>query len=317
MPARLQLTLACDDFDIVRPLIDGTVEAEGIDLVFVTELSNPERHRLMLREQAFDVCELNVTNYLVARDQDVPLTAMPVFLFRKFRHGNVFINTSRGIREPADLKGRRIGAANLQVAANVWIAGILQEFYGVAPRDLIWVLERDEDFPFDPPRGLTIERPRTGGSLVSWLLDGTIDALLAPLTPAPVTQGDARVARLFPDYRALEQRYFETTGIFPIMHVTALKSDLVARHPWVPLVLTKAFEEAKRLAYARTANTRLVPLAWFEAHLEHEHRLFGPDAWPFGLTPGNRRNLETIIRYAHEQGLTRRVQPLDGLFCPL
>ena len=313
MATRLQLTVACDDFDIVRPLVDGTVKADGLDLAFVTDLSNPERHRLMLREQAFDVCELNVTNYLVARDHDAPLTAIPVFLFRKFRHGNVFVAASAGIRTPEDLKGRRVGAANLQVASNVWIAGILQDVHGLAHNDMTWVLERDEDYPFDPPADLRLERAR-GGTALSWLLAGDIAALFAPMTPPPVAAGDPRVARLFPDYQARERAYFERTGLFPIMHVTALKADLVVRHPWIPLVLGKAFEEAKRLAYKRRAHTRLVPLAWFEAHLEDEHRLLGPDAWPFGLTEANRRNLQTIVRYAQEQGLTRRQRALEDLF---
>ena len=314
MTGKIKLTFACDDFEIAMPLLTGAVAIEGVEPVFITELSNPERHGLMVRKLAFDVCELNVTNYLVARDQGVPITAIPVFLFRKFRHGNVYVNATSGVASPADLAGRRIGVSNLQVASNVWIAGILEEHHGLRHSDVIWVLERDEDTPFDYPAGVRTERTPAGRSALSMLLNGEIDALMHPTTPKPLIDGDTRIARLFPDYLERELGYFRETGIFPIMHVTAVRQDIVDRHPWVAAVLFKAFDKAKALAYHRMHNVRVIPLAWFEGHWEAERKLFGPDAWPYGLDEANRRNLETIIGYSHSQGLIRREWRIDELF---
>ena len=314
MTGKIKLTFACDDFEVAMPLLTGAVEIEGVEPVFVTELSNPERHGLMVRKLAFDVCELNITNYLVARDQGVPITAIPVFLFRKFRHGNVYINTAAGIKTPADLAGRRVGASNMQVASNVWIAGILEEYYGLRLRDIVWVLERDEDTPFDYPSDLKVERVPAGKTATSMLLNGEIDALMHPNTPKAILSRDPRVARLFPDYMERELAYFNETGLFPIMHVTAVRQDVMDRYPWLAAALFKAFEKAKAQAYHRMHNVRVIPLAWFEGHWEAERQLFGPDAWPYGLDSTNRRNLETVIHYSHQQGLIRRQWKIDELF---
>ncbi len=316
MASRIPLTIACDDFDHIRALIDGSVKPQGLDLVFITELTNPERHGRMVRELAFDICELNLPTYLIAREQGVPITAIPVFLFRKFRHGNVFINPQSGVAKPRDLIGRRIGCPTLQPASNVWINGILQDQFGVPHRSQTWVVEREEDASFTPPSDLKIERTPAGKSVVSMLLNNELPAIMTPQTPKPLLDGDPRIARLFPDYVARERAYFEETGIFPIMHVTAVRQDLVARYPWVPLMLCRAFEEAKQLAYRRMANVRVVPLPWFGAHWEDERALFGPDPWAYGLSDANRKTLTTAIRYTHEQGLISSQPSPDSLFVP-
>lgn len=316
MANRITLSIACDDFDHIRALIDGTVKPHGIDLVFTTELSNPERHSRMVRDLAFDICELNLPTYLIAREQGVPVTAIPVFLFRKFRHGNVFINPQAGIAAPQDLIGRRIGCSTMQPASNLWISGILQDQYAVPHRAQTWVVERDEDAAFTPPADLTIERAPRGKFVVSMLLNGELPAIMTPQTPKPLLDADNRIARLFPDYVERERAYFKATRIFPIMHVTAIKQEVVERHPWVAAVLCRAFEDAKQLAYRRMANARVVTLPWFGAHWEDERALFGPDPWAYGLGEANRKTLETAIRYTHEQGMIAAPPPLEALFVP-
>ena len=316
MASRVTLSIACDEFDHIRALMDGTVKPEGIDLVFTTKLSNPERHGRMVRDLAFDVCELNVPTYLIAREHRVPITAIPVFLFRKFRHGNVFINPQSGIATPKDLIGKRIGCPTLQPASNVWINGILQDRHGVPARAQTWVVERDEDAAFTPPADLRIERAPHGKSIVTMLLNGELSAIMTPQTPKPLLDGDKRIARLFPDYVERERAYFKQTGIFPIMHVTAIKQEIVDRYPWVPAALCRAFEEAKQLAYRRMENVRVVTLPWFGAHWEDERALFGPDPWRYGLDALNRGTLETVIRYTHEQGMIASLKPIEDLFVP-
>jgi 4,5-dihydroxyphthalate decarboxylase len=120
--------------------------------------------------------------------------------------------------------------------------------------------------------------------------------------------------RLFPNYKDVELAYFRRTGIFPIMHVTTIRQEIVDKYPWVPTNLVKAFEAAKNLAYRRIANPRMVPIAWVRTALEEQEEVLGPDPWAYGLTPANRKNLETVLRYSHRQGMISRTLPLDALF---
>src|ERR1044071_5667053 len=129
--AKLRLTIATGDYDIIRPLKEGLVEAAGIELIFLTDMGPRERHWRLARKTEFDICEENVGAYFIARDQGGHgLTAIPVFMHRRFRHGFVFINTKAGIKEPKDLIGKKIGGTNFMPAGNIWMRGILEEYYG-------------------------------------------------------------------------------------------------------------------------------------------------------------------------------------------
>jgi 4,5-dihydroxyphthalate decarboxylase len=314
MAGRVELTVACGDYEIVRALKDGTVEADGIDLVMLTDMGSRERHWRLARKLEFDVCEMNVGAYFMARDRGAPITAIPVFLHRRFRHGFIFVNTRAGIETPKDLIGRRVGGTNFQPAGNIWARGILEEHYGVPHRSMTWVVERSEDVEFEPPPGLRIEMVPAGQSLDAMLAEGELPAMISPTIPAPIVAGDPRVARLFPNYKDVELAYFRQTGIFPIMHLTVVKQEIVERYPWVPTNLVKAFEQAKQAAYKRVANPRMVPLAWMRTAWDEERAALGPDPWEYGLGETNRKNLETILRYTHQQGLIGRVMALDELF---
>jgi 4,5-dihydroxyphthalate decarboxylase len=151
-------------------------------------------------------------------------------------------------------------------------------------------------------------------SLDAMLAEGELPAMISPSIPKPLIAGDPRVARLFPNYKEVELAYFRDTGIFPIMHVTVVKQEIVDQYPWAATELVKAFEQAKQVAYKRTSNPRVVPLAWARTAWEEERALLGPDPWEYGLTETNRKNLETIIRYTHLQGLISRRPSVDELF---
>ncbi len=153
-----------------------------------------------------------------------------------------------------------------------------------------------------------------GAALETMLAEGELPALLSPSVPRLFAQGDPRIARLFPDYKAIEIDFFRRTGIFPIMHTTVIKQEIVARHPWVATNLLKAFEQAKDIAYRRTANPRVVPLAWVRTAWEEQAELLGPDPWAYGMGEANRTNLETILRYTREQGMIGKPMSLDALF---
>src|SRR6202167_4496767 len=312
--AKLKLTVACGDYEIVRALSDGTVQADGIELVMLTGMGSRERHWRMARKTEFDVCEINIGGYYMARDRGEALTAIPVFLHRRFRHGFVFVNAKSGIREPKDLIGKKIGGTNFQPASNIWMRGILEEHYGVPHRQCTWVVEREEDVVFTPPKDLRIEMVAPGKRLDVMLAEGEIPAMLSPDIPPLFRDGDKRIVRLFANYKDIETEFFKKTEIFPIMHVTVIRQEIAERYPWVATNLVKAFDEAKALAYRRIANPRMVPLAWIRTAWEEQQDILGADPWAYGLTDTNRKNLQTVQRYCHQQGLINRITPLDELF---
>ena len=311
---KLPLTFACGEYEIVRPLIDGRVRADGIDLTILTEMDSATRHWRFLRGGEFDVAELSASSYLAARDNDLPFRAIPVFLHRRFRHGFIFINTSKGIKKPSDLIGRKIGVKTLMTTAVLWMRGQLEHEYGVPLKSIEWFAELGVDVEVKLPADIKITRLPDNKSVETMLAQGELDAVLHSDLIRPFLANDKRVARLFPDHKQEEIAYFRKTGIFPIMHVLGLRQSLVEQHPWVAVNLFKALNEAKAMAMERMQNPRIVPLAWYRDAWEEQERILGPDPWEYGLTAGNRKNMETLIGYSHEQGLIKKKPALEELF---
>lgn len=314
MPTAVELTLACGDYEITRPLKEGTVRPDGIDLRVVTAMDSPTRHWRFLRNREFDIAEVSCSSYIAARDNGLPFRAIPVFPHRRFRHGFIFINTRKGIAKPTDLIGRKVGVKFFLNSAALWLRGILQHDYGVPFESIDWVTELDEDIAEARLEGVRITRVPKGKTIVDMLAEGELDAVLHPDLIAPLRDRDPRVGRLFPDYKADEAAWFKQTGIFPIMHVVGFKQEIVEKYPWVPVNMFIAFEEAKRMAMHRMENPRIVPLAWYREAWEEQQEILGPDPWEYGLTKQNRHTLETLVGYSHEQGLIRRRIPLEELF---
>jgi 4,5-dihydroxyphthalate decarboxylase len=184
----------------------------------------------------------------------------------------------------------------------------------VPHKSIKWLSELDEDVDFTPPPGLDITQVEENQSLEDMLVEGEIDALLSPDLIRPLTAGDPRVGRLFPNYKEEEIAFYRKTGIFPIMHVVGIKQEIVERHPWVAINLYKAFEKAKELAMERMENPRIVPLAWYRESWEEQERVLGKDPWEYGLGERNAKNFERLVTYSHEQGLIKRRPTLDELF---
>lgn len=314
MSGKLKLTLACGNYEIVRAIKEGAVRPEGIELTVLTDMDSPARHWRMLRGREFDVAETSLSSYLMAKDRGHPFEAIPVYLHRRFRHGFIFVNKAAGIAKPTDLIGKKVGLKTFQATAILWLRGMLEHEYGVPHRSIHWITERDEDVAFEPPEGLTIEPAPEGRKVGEMLSEGEVQAVLHPEILDVFAQGDPRVGRLFPDYKQVEIDYYKRTGIFPIMHITAIKKEIADEHPWVAPVLMRAFEEAKKVAYRRLENPRIVPLAWYREAWEEQRDLLGPDPWEYGLGPANRKNLETAIGYSHECGLISRRPEVEELF---
>ncbi len=314
MAKKIPLTLACGDYEIIRALKEGQVEPDGIDLTVLTEMDSTTRHWRFVRNRDFDMAETSASSYIVAKDRGEALTALPVFLHRRFRHGFVFVNTTKGIKTPKDLIGRKVGIKSFLVTAGHWMRGILEHEYGVPHKSLQYFAELDEDIDFTPPADLAITRLPHAKSVEAMLAEGELDAVIHSSIIKPIAARDPRVGRLFADFKSEEIAYYKRTGIFPIMHVLGIKQEIVERHPWVPINMFHAFERAKALAMARMANPRIVPLAWYREAWEEQEQILGPDPWAYGLGEQNRNNIETLAGYSYEQGLTKRRLTADDLF---
>jgi 4,5-dihydroxyphthalate decarboxylase len=311
---KIPITLACGDYEIIRALKERQVEPDGIDLTVLTEMDSTTRHWRFIRNRDFDMAETSASSYVVAKDQGEPVTALPVFLHRRFRHGFVFINTQKGIKSPKDLIGRKVGIKSFLVTAGHWMRGILEHEYGVPHKSLRYFAELDEDIDFEVPADLNITRLPHDKSVEKMLAEGELDAVIHSSIIKPLAAGDPRVGRLFPDYKNEEIAYFKKTQIFPIMHVLGVKQEIVDKHPWVPINMFHAFQKAKSLAMARMANPRIVPLAWYREAWEEQESILGPDPWEYGLGDRNRHTIETLAGYSHEQGLTKKRLTADDMF---
>ncbi|KAA9158081.1 phosphate/phosphite/phosphonate ABC transporter substrate-binding protein [Amycolatopsis acidicola] len=315
--SRLTLSLTCGDYEITRPLLDGTVRPDGIDLIALP--SDKERIFRLDRRAEVDVSELNVVQYLRAVEQGERLTAIPVFPHRRFRHGSIFVNTGSGIRTVADLEGRAVGIGGYEPAAAVWIRGILQDEHGLHLSKVDWQdvfggfgrLPDGQDAPLAPTDSAARHR------IDELLASGAISATVSAYNPPSFLAGDPSVARLFPDFPEAEKAYYAKTGVFPVMHVVTIKQDLVDAHPWIPASLFAAFTSARLLAMERLRNPRTLPFAFVQDVWREQDRLLGEDPWQYGRTEGNDRAMELIVRYANEQGITAGRAGLDSLFAPV
>ncbi|MDQ6685910.1 MAG: ABC transporter substrate-binding protein [Pseudomonadota bacterium] len=321
--SKLRLALGCWNYDRTRALMDGSVQADGIDLNYLN-MPVEETFFRMLRHREFDVAEMSLSSYTVSLFKpDRPFVAIPVYPSRFFRHSCIYVNADAGIRTPQDLIGKRVGNPEYQMTAPVWIRGILADHYGV-PVDSVTYCTGGEEEPGRPeklklelPANIRVERIGETQTLSQMLLDGEIDALYTARMPSSFLSGGGRVKRLFEDYVDVERQYFRDTGIFPIMHTVAIRRDVYEANRWVAQSLCKAFTEAQRRTYADLQETAALKamLPWLTAHLEDVRREMGADYWPYGLEQ-NRKTLETFLRYHHEQGLSKRLLSPDELFVP-
>jgi 4,5-dihydroxyphthalate decarboxylase len=318
----LHLTLACSDYDRTRALRDGRVAIEGCDLTYLP-LPVEETFFRMLRHREFDVAEMSLSSYVVSHVSADPwLVAIPVFPSRSFRHAHIAVRSDR-VATPGDLAGKVVGTPEFQLTACVWVRGILADRHGLPVESVRYrtagleTPDRPEKLRLELPPEIDLAPLDRGLSLSEALARGEIDAIQAPREPSSLLRGAPDVGRLFPDFRAVEETYFEETGIFPIMHVIVLRRELHERHPWLAGSLQKAFTEARDLAYAslRTVAALATTLPWQQAEVLRTQELMGEDWWSYGL-PANHHVLDTFLRYHHEQGLShRRVTPED-LFAP-
>ena len=324
----LPIKVAGYDYDRVRAIMDGLVGTEGAVVDFHVENIYGLNQSAFGSERKYDVTELGlipfVTKYI--NNDFRAYTLIPVFISRIFRHRNVFVHVDAGIEKPEDLRGKRVGTTGYGMSANTWIRGFLLDDYGVKADDMQWIETTQssdkgklnagfakyyfaDDFP------LVLGPPNVDESEL--ILSGGCDALINAITPRVVLEGNPKVKPLFPDVRAEEQAYYKRHGVFPIMHVVAIRTDLINKHPWLPKAVFEMYSKAKQQTYTNLESTTVLKttLPWATQEFESTRRIMGKNYWPYGIE-ANRKELELVMRYVYEQGLVKHRLKFEELFHP-
>jgi 4,5-dihydroxyphthalate decarboxylase len=244
---------------------------------------------------------------------------VPAFVSRAFRHTSIYVRTDR-IKQPKDLKGRRVGVPEYQLTANVWARAILEDDFGVKPKDIHWIrggiehAGRPEKITIKLPKGVKLSNAPEGTTISQLLADGKIDGFIAPRPPF-LGRPHKNIGWLFRDPTAAARDYFKRTGIFPIMHLIGVRRTLADKHPWLPAAVLKAFEQSKAAALDALSDTSAtkVTLPFIEETLKATRELMGEDYWAYGVE-ANRKTLATFLRHHHAQGLSSRLVKVEELF---
>jgi 4,5-dihydroxyphthalate decarboxylase len=322
--AKLKLTCALTENPRTKPVADGHVHAEGIDLE-ISQMHASEMFFRQLKYAEFDVSEMSISSLSIATSQaQTQWVALPIFTSRQFFHTRVLVRTDRGIDKPADLAGKRFGVPEFQQTAAVWTRAALSSEYGVDPKSLHWYMERNPDQShggstgFTPPPGIDLQYVPKEKNLGQMIIDGELDAtrwidarnLIDRSTVDPLSS--PKVRYLFPDPDAEAKRYYDKTNIYPINHTVVVRRSIVEKYPWVVLNLYSMFVEAKGYS-TRDLNTNLEP--YFESGLldGYAKKTLNKDVMPYGIK-ANRHILETITRSNVEVGLAKRQVGLDEMF---
>jgi 4,5-dihydroxyphthalate decarboxylase len=321
MSNRVPITLAGGSYDRTIALVDGRVRPRGVDLTYLG-MPIEEVFWRAFRHREFDAAELSLGYYLTLCSQgDDGYVAIPVFPSRFFRHGCVYVAADSELTSFESLSGATIGIPEYTMTACVWLRGLLSEEHNVQPEDIHWRYggieapgRRDRADMAVPP-GIDLQSIGPDETLNQLLCDGKLDAVICPRLLSGYFSG--RIRRLLPDYQSAEREYYDRTGIFPMMHVVALRRDIYERTPWVAASLFDAYQEAKSVAYDWLADINALPISlpWFVPEWERTRELFGRDPYPDGLE-ANRAGLETFARYLHDQRMTVQLTDLDSVFAP-
>ena len=317
----MPLLIGVGRYDRTEPLLDGRVAIEGVGEVRF-ECPPPEELFARAFDTAeFDLAELSFSNYLyLISEGSCRYIGLPVFPSRIFRHSSIYIRDDRGIEGPGDLAGRTLGVREYSMTAALVARGVLEDEFGVKASSIHWRCGPTDRYDSKPiirmsPRGVDAQLVEDGKNLSDLLRDGVLDGMVAYKPPKCFLEGAPNVRRLFPDHAQAEQEYYRRTGIFPIMHLLAIRKDVLESRPEVVLPVLEAFERAKRIAIEALGSlaSLAVSLPWASSSLDAVRGLMGEDYWPYGV-PRNRAAIESIAGYSHSQGLASRKLAPEDLF---
>jgi 4,5-dihydroxyphthalate decarboxylase len=313
----------------VEPLMNGTIEVEGVSLI--PTYSHPaETFWRQLKFGEFEVAEMSMSSYLIARSQGADMIALPAFPSRRLFQTELSYHVDSGIEKPQDLKGKRLGVAEYQQTAALWLRGILEHDFGVSQYQIHWYMERSEEMShggatgFKPPPGISFSRIDKSKSLKSSLLAHELD--VAHVASPWVLQANAldrssriggddwsKIRPLFPDRMAEGARFYRKHGFLPVNHAYIIRGDIYRRYPWLAAKLYDGFVQAKAFANERLTEQIPAALIFGPEYLAQTRELIGDDPFPFGIK-ANRAMLDMIIGFSHEQGLTPRQMKVEELF---
>lgn len=317
---RLKLTFASSDYEHVRDLTMGPVEPEGIDLTCMTMQIEEMFYRFINFEE-FDISEISSGKYTSMISQgDDRFVGLPVFPSRVPRQSSVYIRPDGPVQKPEDLAGKKIGLPEWGQSAAVYSRGWIQHDVGIPLSGIQWMQAgvnqpgRKEKVKLNLPDGISLT-PCPDKSLTGMLLDGEVDAILSAHPPELVEQRDPRITRLFPNYVEVEKEYYNRTGIWPIMHLYAIRREVFEANPWVAMNMVKALTEAKDRSLERMLDITAcrAPIGWVYQAAEDAREMFGDDFYPYGIEP-NRKTLEAFLLYGFEQGLFHRHLTVEEMF---
>ena len=317
---RLPLTVATPDYDHVRDIGLGRVQAQGLDLTWLTFPVEEIFYRFIVYKE-WEVSEISMAKYVsMVASGNTDFVALPVFPSRMFRHQSLFVRRNGPIKKITDLAGARVGIPEWAQTAAVYSRGYLQHQFKLKLASINWVQAgvnqpgRIEKVDLKLPKGVKVERIKDK-SLNDMLVAGEIDAVMAARPPKAFTDGDRRVMRFFPNYQDVESEYYSKTGIFPIMHAIAVQRRVLDANPWVARSLLDAFTEAKNRSVQRALDSTVTmfPIPWGAEYAQRGAELMGNDYFPYGIEP-NRKTLETFLKWAHEQGVCQRLLTVEELF---
>jgi 4,5-dihydroxyphthalate decarboxylase len=318
----IPLTLAMSGYDHVRDMQTGDVKVEGVKLTVIS-LPIEELFFRFMRYREWEVSELSFAKYAALRASgDTSLTAIPVFLSRVCRHSSIYVRPD-GPKTPQELAGARIGVPEWAQTAAVYSRALLAHEWGIPLDSISWFQAgvssagRREKVALNLPNGLSLT-PVPDRSLDEMLVQGALDAVLSAHPLPSFEAGTGSVVRMFPDFREIEREYVARTGVFPIMHATVVRSEVLERAPWVAANLLTAFEEAKRRSIERLSEMTAsrIPLPWIPTFVDDARAMMhGDDPWPYGLE-ANRSTLDAFVEWAYEQGVTARRLKSEELFAP-
>jgi len=317
------ISIALDRYDRHLPFFDGTVGLPGglagLQVLQVGQhgalRDGTHRHERMLRDGEFDAAETSLASYIVAKSQDLPFTAIPVFPRRLFSQGQIFVHAGSGIEKPSDLEGRVIGLQSFQTTLAVLAKGDLATEYNVSVRDIKWRVGNADTVKIDNNPDFDIAPIPSGRKLPDMLCSGEIDALFYSRLPEVPAERRADFRRLFEDPKAVEADFLARNGYWPIMHVMAVKNETIDAHPTLATDLMSVFADAEHIAGTYLADPNWTRLPWAKYTAEEEAAAFGQSLWTSGVA-ANAANLERFIGYTVDQGLIDAPLPVADLFHP-
>ena len=285
---------------------------------------------------------MSLSEFLITREQANgdrwQWQALPIFPAKAFVWMTLFVNTAAGIRELADLKGKRVGIPDYVMTAGLWFRVILKELCGIEPDEISWYIGRVQDLSHcgllgmaaKPPAGVSVTWLTAAQSFDVMLDKGEIDAAygFAPRhDPKLMTlnidryggtplDGNPRLKKMFADSGlSVVEAYFKKTGIVPANHVIVAQRRVLEQNAWLPEEIVRLFTDSKRIAYER-ANFGSPAYLYFEnSERASQEAMVGADPFPFGIAK-NRQMLETLFSHSRQEGLTQRLAKIEEVFFP-